>query len=416
MSPSRVRELLGGPAYRRMFAEARRRYEEAGGGAVRSFTLRDLDEAEREALAGLLGWAAVPEGPIRIRCSALDEALRSSAVASGLVEVLEELGGPLRDLQAERHNEMEAQERMWLAASEHPAVLRHPPLVRWLEELRELGLVKRNAKALGWAEEELLERALQMVDRLPARGIPLSVLASEVLGDAHGLDPGRPLATIALRAVAHLLDRGTIPGDAAARRLAWEAVGVLCDPLSVHVLVLGIRPRGGGRLARTLHEAAEEGEPQRLTLRELERAELRWQAGADVFVCENPSIVVAAADRLGSQVAPLVCVEGVPSTAASLLLRRLGEAGCRLRFRCDFDWAGIRIGQGLAALPGASPWRFSEVDYVEALSSIRDPAPLSGTPQPAPWDPALPERMAARGAAVYEEQLVERLLADLASL
>lgn len=415
MTAGRVRELLGGQEYRRLFAEVRRRYETSGGEAVRSVTLRDLDAADREALAGLMGWSAVPKGPVRIRCKALEEALRSSAVACGLMEVLEVLGGPLRDLQAEREKELLAQERMWLGAAEHPAVLQRPPLMRWLEEMRDLGLVKRSAKALGWAEEEVLGRALEVVERLPARGIPLSVLASEVLGDAHGLDPGQPLATIALRAVVRLLGRETVPADAAARRLAWEAVGVLCDPLSVHVLVLGLRPLGGGRLARSLHEAADEGEPQRLTLRELARSELRWQAGVDVFVCENPSIVAAAADRLAERVAPLICVEGVPSTAASLLLRRLGEAGCRLRFRCDFDWMGLRIGQGLAAFAGASPWRFSEVDYVEALASIRDPASLSGPPQLAPWDPALAECMAARGAAVYEEQLIEHLLADLAA-
>lgn len=414
MRGRRIRELLGGPEHRKLFAEARRRHEEAGEGPVRSFTLHNLAAAEREALAGLLGWVSVPEGPVRIRCRQLDNALRASAVDAGLVEVIEALGGPLRDLRAEREAVEQAEEEMWHAAREHPVVQRRPPLAAWLQDLRDLGLLKRSAKALGCGEEEVLKSALSVVERLPADGIPLSVLASETMGDAHGLDPGRPMGAIVIRAVTRLLARDAPPGDAVSRRLAWEAVGVLCDPLSVHVLVLGVRPLGRGRLARALTAASEEGEPQRITLRELERADLRWEEGDEVFVCENPSVVAAAADRLANRVAPLICVEGVPSTAALLLLRSLGDAGSRLRFRCDFDWMGLRIGQSLAALPGAVPWRFSTADYLESLASIREPAPLTGTPLSVTWDSALADQMASRAAAVYEEQLIERLLSDLA--
>jgi uncharacterized protein (TIGR02679 family) len=185
-----------------------------------------------------------------------------------------------------------------------------------------------------------------------------------------------------------------------------------CDPLSAQVLVLGLRPRGEGLLARHLRESAVEGEPRRVTLRELQRGTIEVAPGTDVFVCENPAVIAAAADAHGSRAAALVCVEGVASTAAMELLRSLAGAGARIHVRADFDWAGLRIANQVMAATGGAPWRFRAEDYERVLSDDGAELRLSGSAAPSPWDPRLSDRMAAAGFAVPEEKVLESILAD----
>jgi uncharacterized protein (TIGR02679 family) len=182
------------------------------------------------------------------------------------------------------------------------------------------------------------------------------------------------------------------------------------------VLVLGLRPPGAGRLSRHLRESADAGEPRRLTLRELAASPVAIASGTGVFICENPVVVAAAAARLGPRCAPLVCVEGVPSTAALHLLRGLEQEGAGLSFHTDFDWAGLRIGNLLSVQVGAAPWQFTACHYEAALALAfaSEPVPLKGSPVRAAWDPVLDGAMRAAGRAVFEEQVIESLLVDLA--
>ncbi|MFI9321627.1 DUF2399 domain-containing protein [Kitasatospora aureofaciens] len=46
---------------------------------------------------------------------------------------------------------------------------------------------------------------------------------------------------------------------------------------------------------------------------------------------------------------------------------------------------------------------------------MTDTAPLSGTPTDAPWDPPLGPALLASGRCIEEEQVLDDLLADLAS-
>lgn len=417
----RIRALLGGPEYRVVFAAVRDRLEEAGVDRARSVTVRGLDAAARAALADLHGWKTVPSSPrVSISLAGLDAALRASAIQASLVDVVEALHGPLEDRRASREAARAARQMRWSQAAAHAVVRARPVLERWLEEVRAMGLLARGAKRAGAGakragpgEDALLALALQAVERLPADGILLPVLASEVAGDAHALDHGQPLASLVLRAAAHLAGWPDVPASAIGRRQLWAAVGVLCDPLSAHVLVLGLRPAGSDALARHLCEWADAGQPRRLTLRELGGSALALEPGADLFVCENPGVVAAAADQLGARAAALVCVEGHPSTAALALLGQLRAGGARVWFHADFDWGGVRIGNLLAERFGALPWRFAAADYRAALADLPEAIPLQGTPVHARWDAALAPAMRDHGRAVFEEQVLAALLADL---
>lgn len=411
-SAARVRALLGGAEYARLFAAARARIEE-GGEAAKSITLGDLGEGERHALASLAGWDTVPAGPVRVDLARLDQALRDSAAGSSLRQVLDALGGPLRNRREERRGRREALERMWSAAREAVAGEERPDLRRWIDALRASGGLARAAQAARRDPAELLEAALRVALRLPARGELLAVFAARTAGDPHALDAGTPLGGLVLRAAAAISGLREGPASSSGRRRLWREVGIDCDSLSSDVLVLGLRPEGGALVARQLRESADAGEPRRVTLRELARAPLAMEAGTAVHICENPAVVEAAADALGPRAAPLVCVEGVPSTGALTLLRSLAAAGARLRVHADLDWAGLRIAAQVLAEAGGSPWRMSTADYRAALALSHHGPPLGGRRAQAAWDPELTPAMLEGGRAVLEEQVLEALLGDL---
>jgi len=182
------------------------------------------------------------------------------------------------------------------------------------------------------------------------------------------------------------------------------------------VLNLAVRAAPGG-LGAWLADAAGAGGPVRVTLHQLVRWPLEPAGRAPVFVCENPAVLRAAASRLGAGCAPLVCTEGRPSVAAVTLLDQMAAAGAPRHVRADFDWAGLRIAGALLDRPGARPWRFTNGDYTAARRARvgRTAAALRGTAAPSPWDPALASAMAESGEVVYEEELLDLLVDDVAT-
>ena len=144
----------------------------------------------------------------------------------------------------------------------------------------------------------------------------------------------------------------------------------------------------------------------RVTLHQLRLAPLVLDCD-EIFVCENPAVVRAAASRPSR---PLVCTEGVPSVAVHALLRA-ARPGTRMCWRNDFDWAGVRLtAAALTRYPGAVPWRMTAADYIDAAPNG---LPLVGRPVVTPWDPELAAAMRQNGRAVMEERLLDELLDDL---
>lgn len=169
-------------------------------------------------------------------------------------------------------------------------------------------------------------------------------------------------------------------GEAEVWRAAWASIGVECDEVSAQVLVLNL-PLEGTAPAVAVASAAP-GEPTWLTLRSL-RGELRLAPGvAEVFVCENPSIIEAAADAFGACSKPLVCTFGFPNQATLTLLAALAESGTRLRVRADADAAGWNIVKQLMQFRGTERWRMPEgqrgyeEEFIADLLSDLDPADI----------------------------------------
>jgi uncharacterized protein (TIGR02679 family) len=276
----------------------------------------------------------------------------------------------------------------------------------------ERGLLKRLAGSDPAVAARLLAAAADVLCELPARGIARATLAATTLGDAHGLDDGRPLATLVLAAADPNSPAAPEDPEGERPRTRWARLGVIVGELSAPALLLNIPAADdtpGGALAE---QARALGEPLHLSLRLLLRTPPRWRvAGANVFVCENPSIVAMAADRLGRACAPLVCTDGMPAAAQRTLLAQLAAQGARLRHHADFDAGGLVIGNLLRRTLGATPWRFTAGDYRQ--HAPRQGRRLDSGLVTALWDAELALAMAEHGHALDEEAMADVLLADL---
>lgn len=402
-------EILLDDAQVSLFRKIRAVIEQRGVRAKGRLTLKDMTPAEASALAELLALRETPKGTTNVRLERLDEILRSSRLQRGLLDTLVALDGPLSDKRAARAETRAERARLWDSITAKPEIVRRPELRQWAERIQR-GTLRRVAPDEDPAA--LVDLTLSIVDRLPSAGIRLQVLASDATGDPHALDVGMPLATLVQSALASLAQRA-LPTSAGERRALWEWAGVSVDALSSDVLVLGLAPLGPGLVSDALRSHAEAMEPIRLTLRQLKREPLGLRGISRAYICENPAVLEQVADDLASLPFPLVCTEGMVSGAAGSLLGGLTTSGVELRFHGDFDWGGIRVGNVLVQRFGARPWQFSAEDYERALATVPRRSELVGTRTDARWDPDLALALDRARIAVYEEQLIPRLVEDL---
>lgn len=285
------------PGPRKVLAAARRRLE-AGHGLDGSPLRVDLTPDERAEVGRLLGTTWVRSGRA-IGARALDRAVGS--LGADVAELLAATGGPVHDLRADR------------AASRHEALTERELAAQALADAGvpadaiTTWLSRRGLPAAGRGQLlDLATRCGKVWRLLPSPDggrMLLTVLAASALDDPHALDRGSPVATAVLRLLGH-----EPAGSAEAWRLAWDSRGIDRDPVSSRVLVMNLRLRGDAACVRLTEAAGPE--PLWLTWRSLSGT-FRTK-DPDVFVCENPSVLIAAADELGARGLPLVCTNGRP--------------------------------------------------------------------------------------------------------
>jgi uncharacterized protein (TIGR02679 family) len=316
------------------------------------------------------------------------------------------MGGPIADRPAARATEIAARTALWTAAAAHPAN-RIDGVSDWIDSLRRRGRITRVDTD---DPIQLLLDALDTIQRVTASGTigdgrphPLTVLAATSFGDAHALDPERPLGALVADGVCRLA--GT--DDA---RAAWHTVGIQLDQVNSSVLTYMLPGRPGSVLAA----AESHCQPLRITHRMLDSDfGLDVDALDRVWVCENPTIVVLAADRLRRNCRPMICADGMPASVTSRLLAHLRSHGCELLVHADLDSGGVAIVNHLTDRLDATPWRMTVRDYSEALSGPT--TELVGAVGSTPWDPNLAVAMQRHCRAAHEEAIASTLLSDLAT-
>lgn len=421
----RLRRLLGEPDTAWIVDRVRTRLSR-GTPLSGTITLSESTPSQRKAAGRLLGRQLSAGRSLSVSLDRVDDILRTSgAWPDGLASAVVALTGPIEDTrqrQAEADAWREVDDRLEELAAARPV------LADWLGGLRSRGHFKRVSTD---ADEALtMVRDLRLiVDALPTTGESLAGFAARVLHRAHALDAGTPLGNLAANAAEIIgrprtranVDAAARSGTAAWRRASWDSVGVLVDDLSSTVLTLNLPGAldtssvGASPTAVALSTLSSSGQPAILTLRQVESDSL-GDIPPVVYVCENPAVVSAAADRLGASASPLVCVQGQPGRAATDLLCQLAAAGASVRYHSDFDWGGVTIANTLSSHIAWTPWRFTAADYLNALDareSAQGLPPLTGTPAETAWDPQLRKVMTEQGVRIEEELVLDVLLSDL---
>lgn len=397
----RLRRLLDGEQTAWLLDRMRRRL--VNGKPLRgTVTLGMATHDQRRAIEKLLGRRAGTGVSLSVSLDELDAVLRRSGAApNGLTDAVRLLIGAVPDRAAEA--------AAWSAAYGplDQLIAERPELAVWRTWLDTTGMVRRLTSEPA-AASVLITTVTRVLTELPSDGIALGRLAAQTTGDAHGLDDGRPLTTLALSA-ARVLAGAQASGDGSAveRRAAWAAVGVHRDELSSSVLCLGLPGGISTVTGKILALAREAGEPCVLTLRQLGDVDL---GVASVWICENPIVVASAADELGARCPPLICVNGQPSAAVWRLLALLAADGAQFRYHGDFDWGGIRIGNTLRERIPWQPWRFDAPAY---LASEVAGGELTGKPVDATWDTDLRSALERRRIRIEEELVLPALIEDL---
>jgi uncharacterized protein (TIGR02679 family) len=401
---ARLTRLLGGELA--WLVERVRKRIERGETLDTSVTLAAATPAQRDAVHRLLGRRPRAGSALTVSLPAVDEVLRrSGASPDGLTAAITALTGPITD----RTAQAAALDAAWQRAfAPLTAVIEsRPELAGWHDRLRSTGLVRRLTGAPESAVP-LLADVARVVAELPSSGEPLGTFAARTAGDAHALDDGRPLATLALGAARALTG---LPETSS--RETWAAVGVLRDDVSSTVLTLGFPGDPDTATGRALAAFQAAGQPVVLTLRQLVNDPPHLTA-APVAICENPVVITTAADHLGSKCPPVICTHGQPGAAVMHLLRALADAGAELRYHGDFDWGGVRIANVLFDRLPVRPWRFDAETY-RTVATAHPGTALTGVPTIATWDPDLAPAMTELATKVEEERVLDTLVQDLAT-
>jgi uncharacterized protein (TIGR02679 family) len=364
--PGDERRVLGwarSPGAALLLAEARRRWE-TGHRGDRVRLQVALTPGQRSDVGRLLGLDWVSAGkPATL--GQLAAAVSKAEPGWDVTDLLTAVGGQLRDQRAEtallacaratRRAELLA---ILTAAGTPPEIAELVLARRWLGGIDDPAVVRR------------AEAVAAVLIALPSReGRLLASLASELFADPHALDRAQIVGRVTARVLAgrhaHAAqeDAGAAAdavATAAGWREAWEGAGISCDQVSSTVLVLNLPLPQSGVLSALTASAAQVGEPLWLTARMLRPG---WTLSPGLLlnlvvrVCENPSVIEAAADTYGAACPPLVCTYGRPATAAWTLLRGLAAAGARIIVSADRDEAGQAIARDLMmGLPGAGTW------------------------------------------------------------
>jgi uncharacterized protein (TIGR02679 family) len=274
-------------------------------------------------------------------------------------------------------------------------------------------LIAANAPTIS-ERRRLVGQLCALAPALPADAVPLSALAGDRLGDTHGLNPDRPAGRVAARLAAAVAGL-PVPVSAEQRREAWEAVGVILDPITSQVAGwrLPLNPSHPAFAVAAAFHAAQQPAVLPIGLLTASSSPLVTppHPTATIWVVEGMSLLLAAATAMVS--VPVVCRAGNPSVAVRRLIGSAAEAGWRIAVSSDFEPGGLHGAITLLALAGerAVPWRLSAADYI-ASEADAEPFAASAVPD-TPWDPRLAAAMRRRQARVSEESRREILLDDL---
>lgn len=406
MSHDAVDEALawdGIPALGPVWDELARRMG-ASDRPVRRVHVTDLDDFGRRRLASLFGLPRIP----RDTTVSVDTAKLATALGLDQPELralVERLRGPLGNRAATARADAEARAALWAEADARLGV----QIPRTLARIRSAGVPGNDVASHGC----MLARLAAALDRLPAQSpLPLPMLAWQVCGDPHGLDPAATTGRYLQLASVELMGGDPDAADSITIRRALMNLGIVVDRLSTGTIVCGVRCRPDTPLGRLLGAGNEAQVPVSISGATLDRGAPRFDPASWLCV-ENPSLVEHATQF--DSPPPMVCTSGWPSTDTQRLLDLARQQGIELCYAGDYDGEGLAIAAWMAVRYGA---RILMTAATYEAADLEHALPWKGAVPETPWDPALADAIRARRRIVYQEDPAvygSLLTADLGS-
>lgn len=418
---NKLKEYLAQPGLKRLWPKVKTKYQSLDriGGKVK---LRQLSSLEQEALGGLLAKNLLGQEECTVELAALDQALKRSRFGAGLVEALECLYGPTLLTKKEQAQLAEKEWLAFFAALEQTP--QEPQTKSWLTALKnKQGRGYRAFITLYHQDQNqarnILHTSLHALDRLPCwqrKRTRLPVFAAELTGDPHALDSNTALGRLFFQGLLFVRGINKDVTSAEKQREILSEAGLEGDDISSAVIVAGLRTLPSDPRAGIFSASLSSCTPLVLPLRFFDQP-TSWTSMPTIYVMENPTVFSAILDANdNSPPPPLVCTSGQPSVAALRLLDELAAAGGTLYYSGDFDPEGLQIGLRLHERYSSSfyPWFFDRQAYTTAPAgtplTLDQRQTLSNLITP--WDKMLPAAILKRGTVVYQESLVEEMIAS----
>jgi uncharacterized protein (TIGR02679 family) len=338
------------PGFRRLFLAAKRKIESLGriGGEVR---LSSLTPDEQEALSGLLAKNLFRQSSIAINLSELDEKLRETRFAIGLMDILNGLYD--EEIKPNNLKKKEKEEKWNQLIYQLQSRSTHSSVRNWLSRL-ESGQGQGYRTLREWFElqdliafekygsiSEDLAHVIRALDNLPLfhfRFERLPIFAACISGDPHFLDRDRLSGRLFYHGMIAVTqhwrygnEANEIPentGGSSDSRESSEAIrkqyqdaGLLLDDLSSFVFIAGVDQGGDeysyGLTLRMVEKWWEKWSSMEERLKEIKR-DISVVKAADssrplesfitaalyngkVYITENPSVCSGILDRIQAQ-------------------------------------------------------------------------------------------------------------------
>lgn len=379
MEANDLRYFKQNPGYERILGGILARYRSLGrlGGSVR---LEDLTEAEKKVLSSHLRRDLSKQDEVKFTVGEFAKSLKITRFASyTLAEILSAY------FDVELLSAKEAEDRFLKERREFFSDLvaeTEQGLAReWLEavcEERATGITRlwqRYGDDQGSLEEDMLvvARALEILE---SRQVPywrLPVFASLVTSDPHAFDHNTALGKMLFDALATAFGVEIYTSREEISELLYGA-GLLVDELSNSVTCAGLLAYQGLEVHPVWAGALESREPLQMPLSNLVKLNKVKSPGGLVFVVENPGVMGALLDAFADEaLPPLICTAGQVRIAGLVLLDLLAKEETTIYYSGDLDPEGLLIAQRLAKRypENFRYWRFTALDYEEALSHIK---------------------------------------------
>ncbi|MDD4716359.1 MAG: TIGR02679 family protein [Oscillospiraceae bacterium] len=419
-----------------------KKYQSLGriGGRVK---LEALTEVEREALSSLLRRDYSKQKSAAIALEDFEKALQRTRFSGiGLKELLDGYQGKDILTRADMENRYQSQKELyWQSLEDRHS---HENCRLWL---RHIGKKGRGTRGIHRAYDQnslllksQLEAVLSALAQLPgeSEGIRqyerLPFFAGRITSDPHSFDLDTEQGRLLLSALQFLRQHqdnghGFNPAlNAEEKTELLEHFGIVRDDLLNFATccgILGFR-KNEAEPASFWRSAWEEGAVLNSPLREILKMERFIPAISFyhrnkekvVFILENSGVYSEIMDHFQTkEVPPVICTHGQIKLACLILLDKLAQNGTTLYYSGDFDPEGFLMAQRLLHRYGSSIklWHYDLDDYRGALSEVElEDArikKLQGVSTPELV--RVMDEMKKYKKAAYQEQFVERLVADI---